>query len=499
MSLWRFVSSTWLGVSLLLILSVLYGIMSFAEQFFPSRTILPSTGGVYAHWTVLTVTAMSCLNLVFATVRIPVKLDRAGAWCSHLGLMFLIVGSVAFWLTRLEGQCFIPRSHDGRWPVMKHFFKSTDEVAFYVSNSEVILPGTGVETVFDSPGVEETVDVNQPLKGAPAGVSMRVSRIYPRAEIRQQWFKDAPQASAAVEVEVSHGPEKHRTIMCQSYSDTFQFALPHCIVRFLSSEPMSQEKIDQVNAGTPPTSQPSREWFILHYTGSGPVVLVTRDPAGKLSRRTLAEGQSVSTTGSSHPSVLKLIRPINNARRGWNVEVPPENMPGRVSAALKLEIEEGPVKLNRIVPFQAYMSGRPTKISLPSGKEFFALFSHRSVELPEPIMITRHEFKTAPASRMPEDYICDLNIGDGINTRKRTLKLNFPITVGRFRLHQSTWQPKDESPSDYSDPSAIILGVADRPGIMLIFLGSWMLCLGFPYAFYIKPLILKARTRRAQS
>ena len=83
--------------------------------------------------------------------------------------------------------------------------------------------------------------------------------------------------------------------------------------------------------------------------------------------------------------------------------------------------------------------------------------------------------------------------------REDTLKLNFPISVGRFRLHQSTWRPKEETSSDYSDPSGIILGVADRPGILLVFAGSIALCLGFPFAFYIKPLILKRKSGRAAS
>jgi len=149
-----------------------------------------------------------------------------------------------------------------------------------------------------------------------------------------------------------------------------------------------------------------------------------------------------------------------------------------------------------VVPYGAYLSGRPTTIRLPSGRSFYIVFSHRRLELPEPIRITRHEFKTAPASRMPEDYICDMEIGSGVKIRKETLQLNFPVSVGHYRLHQSTWQPKEETPSDYNDPSAIILGVADRPAIWLIFVGSIAVCLGFPYAFYVKPLILKRRTRR---
>ena len=179
------------------------------------------------------------------------------------------------------------------------------------------------------------------------------------------------------------------------------------------------------------------------------------------------------------------------------MEAPAEVMGGRMSAAIELTIKSGAWKAKRIVPYGAYLSGRPTTIRPPSGLSFYVAFSHRWLELPEPIRITRHEFKTAPASRMPEDYICDMEIGTGVHMRKETLKLNFPLNVGKYRIHQSDWQPKPETPSDYNDPSSIVLGVADRPGIWLVFFGSIMLCMGFPYAFYVKPLILKSRTGRA--
>ena len=486
----------------MLTLAVVYGVLSIVEQLPVGKSMLPAVGSIYAHWSVVTLTFALCVNLLLATSRIPVRWDRAGAWCSHLGVMFLAVGSVVFWQTRTEGQCFISRMQDGRWPTVRHFFQSTDNVACHVYDtalmrSQSALPPT-IQTVFDSPTGVNPVDIDVLVSGAPEGVSIRATRIYPRAELREQWSEDAARITPAVEVQFSHGQETVRTIMCQSYEDTYQLSMPECIVLFQASEAMSQEKIDERNAATPPTTQPSREFFVIHYTGRGQPVLVTRGASGKLQRRGFTPGQSVSTAHGDHPTHIKLIRTLDHARRGINLEAPSGTMPGRTPmAAVELTIKSGSWKVRRAVPYGAYLSGRPTAIRLPSGRDFYVAFSHSWMELPEPIRITRHEFKTAPASRMPEDYICDLEIGSGVHTRRETLKLNFPVSVGRFRVHQSTWRPKEETPSDYNDPSAIILGVADRPGILLIFVGSIAVCLGFPYAFYVKPLILKSRTRRA--
>jgi len=502
--IWRLASSTWLGVGLLIALSVLYGAMSIVEQYYmPPKSILPTVGGIYSHWTALVLLCLFCVNLLCATVRIPVKWDRAGAWCSHLGLMFLVVGSTAFWMTRTEGQCFIPREQNGSWPVVGHFFKTTDDAAFHVYDQDLMksrpsLPPT-IQTVFDSPSDTEPFEVNVPLKGTPQGVSITATKIHPRAELRQQWFDDEEVFSPAIEIQVSHGRRSDRTIMAHAYQDTCRFDMPECSVFFQASEPISQEEIDKINAQRKATTRPSREFFAIHYTGRGRPVLIAGDASGKVSRREFAPGQSVSTSHVDHPTSITLTRTMDRARRGINPEPVDPNVHGRTSAAAELTIEEGGRTFKRVAPYGAYLSGRPTIIHLPSGKQVYVAFSHRWLELPEPMRITRHEFKTAPASRMPEDYICDIEIGSGIHARTETLKLNFPVNIGKFRIHQSTWRPKEETPSNYNDPSAIILGIADRPGILLIFVGSIALCMGFPYAFYVKPLILKHKTGRARS
>ena len=93
---WRVISSTWLGVGLVTALAVLYGVLTLVEFYAGPKSTLPQVGSLYAHWTVVTLTFLACGNLVFATVRIPLDWHRLGAWCSHLGLMFLVIGSVYF-------------------------------------------------------------------------------------------------------------------------------------------------------------------------------------------------------------------------------------------------------------------------------------------------------------------------------------------------------------------------------------------------------------------
>ena len=419
-------------------LAILYGILSLIEKFGGPGSVLPSTGGIYSHWTVVTLTFMACANLLFATVRLPVKWDRAGAWCSHLGLMFLVVGSMSFWMTRTEGQCFISRLPNGSWPVMRSFFRSTDKVAIYVSPSQMITPGHSKRTEFDSVGGLEPVDIEVSVDGTPPDVTITADRIYPRANLRDQWSNDEVGISPAIEVQFSYGHQSGRTIMCEAYEDTSRYELPDCIFLFKATEAIPQDRIDQMNASLEPADRPSPEVFSIHYIGSGQPVLVTRDSSGRLSRREFGPGQSFSSSNPRQPLQVKLLSTMNRARRGASLEVPPDDFLGRTDAAIEVTVKSGSWKAKRVLPFQSYLTGRPTTITTPSGRQFYITFSHSYVDLPKPIRITRHEFKTAPASTMPEDYICDIEIGSGVQVTKETLKLNFPVKVGKYRLHQST-------------------------------------------------------------
>lgn len=500
MRIWRVVSSTWLGVALMLMLAGAYGIASFVERGAQlEKTMLPGVGSVYSHWTILVLTFAALVNLLLATVKIPVTWTRAGAWCSHLGLMFLAVGSIVFWQTRTEGHLVFVRTPDGGWDVVKHFFQSTEKAAFHVYKNDfgAIYPDT-IQTEFEVPEGIEPVDTDISVDGVSGGVNVKAVRIYPHAELAEEWFNDEVVLNPAVEIAVSHGTHSRKVTLCQAYRDTRTLPTSHCNVIIQTTEPPSQERIDQLNA-EPAASQPSREMFAIFYTGQGEPVLLVRGPFGKLTRGAFGPGRSVETAQEGHPTRITMMRVMPNARRGYSVRQPEMLMPGRTpQAAAEITVtESGFPPIRRVLPYQAYLSGGPTSLRLRSGRVISVSFSNARRDLPEPLRITRHEFKTAPASRMPEDYICDMVIGSGFQTRKETLKLNYPIKVGKFRLHQSTWRPKPETPSDYNDPGAIILGVADRPGIWLIFVGSTALCLGFPYAFYVKPLILKAKVRRA--
>jgi len=488
-------------VGLLTVLAVVLGIVSVADHL-AIKPILPSRGSMYGHWSVTTLILATCVSLLFATMRIPLRWDRAGAWCSHLGLILLACGSILFWRTRTEGYCAFASPGSAR-PPLKYFFQATDKMAFHVYDRDLMrksamdkrrqLPVT-IQTVLDSPDGIEPLELDVPIDGGPKDVSMRAVKLYPYAELEDRWSNDSPNAAPAIELQLSHGRDVRQVTISPAYRDTSGFMTEEFDVFFRAEDPPSQERIDAHNA-KPPATQPVREQFMIHYDGVTQPVLVGRDARGKMQRRDFGPGQSVETSHPDHPVRIDVLRTMNHARRG--IQLTPVRRGDRddeTRAAIEIEVKVDSWKVRRIVPFAHYLTGSPTWIGLPQDRSVIVAFSNYRLDLPEQIGITAYEFKTAPVSGMAEDYICEVEIGRGIYTRNETLKLNYPVSIGQYRLYQANWEWDRDNPHA-TGPSMIILGVGDRPGIALIFVGGFMICLGFPYAFYVKPLILRARAR----
>jgi hypothetical protein len=169
--------------------------------------------------------------------------------------------------------------------------------------------------------------------------------------------------------------------------------------------------------------------------------------------------------------------------------------PGQESVpAVEIEMTIGKQKRTLYVPFDQFdVNMDPLVVPLDAdGKRTLRLsFSARRVPLGDHVQFHSAEFLTHPGTHVPKDYRTDLTVGKGSAGRDETLSLNHPVQVGPYQLSQNNWSFFRDGRS----PSHVFLTVGSRPGLWLIWLGCWMICLGFPYAFYVKPLLRRARRR----
>jgi hypothetical protein len=140
------------------------------------------------------------------------------------------------------------------------------------------------------------------------------------------------------------------------------------------------------------------------------------------------------------------------------------------------------------VPFAAYEHlAPPQMIDLPGNRAVWLTFSRERIALPATLHVRRAEYQTYPASGIPKDYRCEVQIVSGGVRRSETLSLNNPVHVGAFQFSQGSWA------ADPHDPTQIFLIAATRPGLWAIWTGCILICLGFPIAFYVKPLLMRGR------
>jgi hypothetical protein len=152
------------------------------------------------------------------------------------------------------------------------------------------------------------------------------------------------------------------------------------------------------------------------------------------------------------------------------------------------------------------------------------------------------EMQPYPGTEIPRDYVSNLILhvlnaqgrptGDTIEAETR---LNNPLIArgqtlqraievhggrllagvihqaryGRLKLSQTGWDPGeardpqrnavDEQGRFLSQQRFSIIGVGNNAAIQLVFIGSVMLFVGIPWAFYVKPALLRRQKRKLQS
>jgi hypothetical protein len=193
------------------------------------------------------------------------------------------------------------------------------------------------------------------------------------------------------------------------------------------------------------------------------------------------------------------------------------------------------------VPFSKYVGVDPSverSVTLPDGRRVGLLFGRRRRTLPEmALKLTSFEMTSYEHSDIPRDYRSDVVVVDwwegAPREREWHTSLNDPLLVSvPFRkdgraagmLNAVGWLLSQVAPDSYKFSQAgwdsegwarskeaaqagraakpwarfTILGVGNNPGITIIAAGAVMMSLGIPWAFYVKPMIMKGRKKRLQ-
>lgn len=206
-------------------------------------------------------------------------------------------------------------------------------------------------------------------------------------------------------------------------------------------------------------------------------------------------------------------------------------------AAIALELASGDWRTVVWLPFARFMNvelGSARMVELPDGRSLTLAFSRLPRPLPAlALRLADFEMIPYPHSDIPRDYLSQVVVTDLARgeTTTRTTRLNSPlihrvrmrwqedrpavanllagavsvIAPNRYKFSQAGWDAEgwresaaqaEAGRGDRPRAAFTILGVGNNPGIHIIAAGGVMVCVGIPWAFYIKPWLLRRRRDR---
>ncbi len=435
--------------------------------------------------------------IVATVVALPLNLRNAGAWCSHIGLFALGVGAVWYATASQSGDSITFRSRQG-WTPIKYVYLDRS-FALYVRDSE---DPNGLPLQHPLAGLiprGEPKELDVTVGRMPEGITIRITQFLPEARITKRWANISPNIIPAVELSLTDGDAAGTFVLSQSLPGREHLGMSDYIFTYRPA--MTPEGLKNIVTSTDANGAPGMGHDLaLVVTGSRiePTIVVIR-PDGSRWHAKLEVGKTIDVplagrTVRVEPraffdhaaEVRQLAPPHDHAAHQAHASMADESPAGPVA---KLEIRSGEWRRETFVPFMAYEDvAEPQMIDVPGNRAFWLSFSRERVALPATIDIRAAKYETYPGSGIPKDYVCDLAVTAGAQVTTETLCLNNPVTVGGFQFSQGSW-----APAGADEPSRISLGARSRPGLPIIWLGCVLICLGFPYAFYGKPLLTRRR------
>jgi len=421
------------------------------------------SGGAYAGWLPLTLWGLLCANLLAATLtRVPPDLLHAGAWCSHLGVLVLAAGALAYAAGAVRGQCAVARTADG-WATLREVYRE-DRSSAYVRG-----PAPGPAEAHLPPlawGGEGLQALDVPLAGGPEGVQLRV-----------RGFQDNVSLTAVAELRVRDGADDRRVALAADDPDRYRLDGDGYALMYLPDPP------EGLLEGPWPALEEDRAYVVTQPAGPPSALLVARDGTPRRVDLPLGRETELPLAGRTvHVTPLRFYtRPLDER---------PEAAPP-LEAAIVIEAVAGDWTCATFVPFAFFEHlSRPQRLLLPDGRDVRLAFAQARQPLGAEVDVLTAEYTTWPASVVPRDFTCRLRVRTEGDERLETLALNRPVMVGRFQLSQGEWRP------DPREPMVLVFSAATRPALPAVWAGCGLVLAGMLFAFYVKPVLARRRGAR---
>lgn len=165
---------------------------------------------------------------------------------------------------------------------------------------------------------------------------------------------------------------------------------------------------------------------------------------------------------------------------------------------------------------------RPAEVEIPGVGTVELAFSRERHALPFAIALKHFEMQPYAGSQIPRDFVAQLLIADvddnGMMSEQPTeytARLNNPVNYAasggplnlrRAKISQIGWDPGTQGDPNLERLNAAglftnqqrytVLGIGNNVGIWIIWTGAIMVALGIPWAFYVKPWLVRRKSAK---
>tara|TARA_Y100001933_G_scaffold265181_2_gene336520 strand:- start:2351 stop:4264 length:1914 start_codon:yes stop_codon:yes gene_type:complete len=491
----------------------------------------------FSWWPMKLLLGLFILNMIWATIRrIEFKFVNIGVLSVHSGIVILTIGSMFYGNAKQEGDTLLWRDDQPLTGTVNTFYDAvTPAIYFTVGQAQLGIPLPQLPRYNDYDPLTAALDIK--LHETPEfkeRFGNQLQAVIPGflayAKLQTAWMND-PRAepNPAWQVQLIAGEKgpavSTNTLVANSSMDSVLQGGSWSVQYMLA---MTQTQIDALKQSHKISQQPvSRFYLIQMDPAKAELQLLICLPGRDAIQVPLTADRFPVATFDSHTLWLQVIRYIPNARQTF--------IPVPVVRSERISKEEG-TYLNALLPVDLSMTlpdgrawhrrvwlthmrypepgiaddqNRPITLDIPTIGKVDLCFSRQQIQLPFSIALGDFAMVPYPGSHMPRDFYSHLTLThpDG-KSQKGVTRLNHPMMHGRIKISQTGWDPgdtlnpqndaKDQQGQYIHQQRYVILGIGNNVGIHIIFAGSCLIVIGIPWAFYVKPFLLRHRKHSIQ-
>lgn len=448
---WRFSTSFYLGVPIMVAIAVLVAWGTIVESRYDAWT---ASYQVYRSWMMSLVMGLLIYNLAMVMIdRLPWKSHHYPFLLVHAGIITIILGG---WVTQkfgLDGSMPLPFGGKSNLVTVTE----TDFVAY------ATFDGDSYRKIYDQP-----VDFfkNEPTEKNPlviplSDADLRITRFVPYARVSQKVRgEENDKLGASVKFQISNANMNQSEQLTQdSKGKSVEVTMGLMTVYLGHDYKKNGRKKKETN----------EIYFIPDSPSQIRYAFFDKNTEKPYQQGVIKVGDVLTTHWMSFQ--IRILDYLQFARTIWDVKPMEKPTPLTTSAVFaKYKEREEWILLNDVLKI------------FGDSAAFLVSYQNRRIQLDFPVQLEKFEIQHYQGTRKAKSYASLVLAGEGSAQERHLISMNEPMKYNGYTFYQSSFQQDERT----GEPNASIFSVNKDPGRWIKYLGSLIMSVGIVWLFYQK-------------